>query len=161
MRKSLFLLLTLPLQISVESCHPDQQEKVHGTDIETIIETPYKHPEAKKVGDLMPIIPFGKEVSYNFTYGFDRRTGKVINGGLIVGYDKDGDKIPEYEFVGRSCDFHKDIITYAVLDVPNGTLYVDSSRDGRIDLIVEDIDSLEGKVWPMMQTCEQEKWLSV
>ncbi|MCH8945650.1 MAG: hypothetical protein IIA85_01890 [Nanoarchaeota archaeon] len=158
MKKS---LLILALALQTNTIYSDPQVKVQEEGIETLIETTYKHPRARKVGDLMPR-PQGEIVSYTFTSGLNiiaRETRKV---GLITGYDRDGDFIPEYRFINRHCNphmkvkSHMEVKTYAVLDVPHKLLYIDYSRDNHIDSIVEGVYSLKG-VWYIIPKCEQEK----
>jgi len=133
--KKLLLLLALSLQ----------------ADSEPNVETPYKHPEPREIGDSMPT-PSGENVSYTVTYGLNRKAGKIKKVGTIFGYDINGDNIPEYEFIRRSCDSHN----YAVYDSSHELLYLDSSRDKHIDSIVEDMNSIK-KVWAMIPMCEQKK----
>ena len=150
--KKLLPLLALFLQTDAE---PDSQIKAQAEKTETLVETVYRHPGAKKVGDLMPI-PFGEKVSYTITYRLNKRTREIRKVGLIIGYDRNGDEIPEYEFIRRFCDIGSSVETYAVFDVPHKLLYINSSRNNKIDSIVEGIYSIEG-VWPMIPICEENK----
>lgn len=150
MKKLLSLLALSALSLQADTEPNYSQIKAQGAEVETLVEIIYEHPEAKEVGDHMPQ-PIGEKVSYTFTYVLNAMTGEVKESGLIIGYDKDGDKIPEYEFVGRVCDFYRSVKTYAVYDVPHKKLYIDYSRNRYIDSI-EDIDSLGG-VWTMIPMC--------
>jgi hypothetical protein len=158
MKKLSLLLLALFSQANV-SCYSNQQVKVQGEEtenIEAIVETTYKHPRAKKVGELMPQ-PKGKIVSYTITSAIDMTTWEMKKVGAIFGFDRDGDKeTVEYGFIRRFCGDNRDLETYAVLDVPHKLLYTDSSRNNHIDAVVEGIYSLKD-VWPMTPICKQEK----
>ena len=152
--KKLLPLLALFLQADTTPSY--SQIKAQAEKTETLVEKIYKHPKARKVGDLMPM-PFGEKVSYTITYGLNRRTGEIRKVGLITGYDRDRDedRTAEYEFINRRCDFQKEVKTYAVYDVPNKLLYIDSSLNNNIDLIAEGVYSIKD-VWPMIPMCEQE-----
>ena len=160
MKKTL-LLLALSLQANAQQIYSPPQIKIQGAYVENLVETVYKHPRAKKVGDLMPQ-PRGNGITVLDMYRKNIKTGdeKII--GVIYGYDLNGDKIIEYEFFDRDCDVDSEVKTYAVYDAPNKKLYIDSSRNKHIDSIVE-INSILGATLPMIPArCEEEvfseKW---
>ena len=52
MKKSLIIL---ELALQTNASYSDPQIKTQGADIETLVETVYKHPEPRKVGDIMQL----------------------------------------------------------------------------------------------------------
>lgn len=134
MKKTL-LLLALSLQANAQQDYSPPQIKTQGADIETLVETTYKHPEPRKVGDLMPQ-PEGEIIAYTFMSAINIITGEIRKLGVAIDYDRNEDNIPEYKFIRRFCDAGRDVITYAVYDVPYDLLYIDSSRNNRIDSIL-------------------------
>lgn len=155
MKKSL-LLLALALQANAEPSYTNLGERIRGADIEMLV--PYKHPKAKEVGDLMPY-PLGELVTSLELYVLN--SGKIKGAkrlvGIIYGLDRNGDGVPEYEYIHRICDEYKEEKIYAVYDAPHKLLYIDSSRNKHVDLIAE-LDSILGATLPMIPTkCEQEK----
>ena len=138
MKKLLPLLLTFSALSMQANSHELDIIHLHGASIENFVETVYKHPKARKVGDLIPI-PFGEKVSYTITYRLNKRTREIRKVGLIIGYDRNGDEIPEYEFIRRFCDIGSSVETYAVFDVPHKLLYINSSRNNKIDSIAKGI----------------------
>lgn len=153
--KKLLILSAFFLPACVEQNYSSQHEKVNETNIETLVDTTYKHPEAKKVGDTMPS-NLGEKVSYTFTYALNSMTGEVKESGLTIGYDMDGDKnTVEYEFVRRVCDFGIDEEIYAVYDVPNKLLYVSATRNNHIDLILEGVNSRRRFLTMIPTKCEE------
>ena len=156
MKKS---LLILALALQTNASYSDQQVKVQEESIETLVETTYKHPRARKVGELMPQ-PIGERVSLMDMFRLNKITGARKMMGIVLGFDRNGDYIPEYEFMNRFCDSKSGVKTYAVYDIPNKKLYIDSSRNKHIDSIVEGIDNLENKRFPMIPIkCKKEKLL--
>ena len=160
MKKSL-LLLALSLQVNAEPSYSNIPREVHLANIETNIETPvgiiYRHPRAKMIGEHMPQ-PLGKKVSHTNMLSINTITRESKAYGLIIGYGSDRDKIPEYQSIIRFCDGGSDVETYAVFDINHKLLYIDSSRDGRIDRIIGDMDTLESVLLYIVPIeCEQEK----
>ena len=154
MKKLLQLLTLSALSMQANASCSDPQVKVQREGIETLIETTYKHPVAKKVGELMPQ-PTGEKVFYTITYSLNRITREIKKVGLIIGFDRDGDKyrIAEYEFIKRHCDSHMEVKTYAVYDVPHKLLYIDSFGNEHINLVVEYKDLPLGQIWPLIPRC--------
>ena len=150
--KKLLLLSALFLQ----SDTGQNYSQIRGEEIENLFEQTYKHPESKRVGDLMPM-PFGEIVSYTFTRSLNEKTGEIRKVGLITGYDRDReeDRTAEYEFINRHCGSHMEVKTYAVFDVPHKLLYIDSSLNNNIDLIAEGVYLIKD-VWPMIPMCKKE-----
>lgn len=162
MKKSL-IILALALQTNASYSDPQIKTQAKETEnIETVVETTYKHPKARKVRDLMPQ-PEGEIVSRTIMTAINKITGEIKNLGLSIDYDRnpeDEKNIPEYKFIRRFCDVGRDVITYAVLDIPNNKLYVDSSRNRYIDLILEG-NALEIFIIPGIPVeCEQDRRLS-
>lgn len=149
MKKSL-MLLALSLHLFSEKGYSIPQERVEGADIEILApDIPYEHPKSKDIGDRMPF-EIGRIIYFIDMYLRNKRTGAMRPGGIITGYDLDGDKTAEYEFLRRDCDIEKGNKVYAVLDVPHKLFYIDSTRNNHIDLIVEGIETLGGKTLPMI-----------
>jgi len=156
MGKILPLLLVLSLQANAEPSYSNIHEEAPSANIETPAEIIYKHPKVKSIGEQMPL-DIGKKVTWMGLTSNDPLTLESEPSGIIFGYDRNRDGIPEYQFIRRFCDFHKEVKTYAIFDVPNRTLYVDFDLDGDIDSIVN-LDSLEDAILPMIPVgCEQEK----
>ena len=164
MKKLLPLLLPFFLQANAQES--DYQYIPQGADIENFVDTTYKHPGPRKIGSFMPKV-IGNPV-YSMSL-FKRNKDDVEEEiGTIVGYDKNWDNIPEYDFIRRNCDDEKDLETYgahninrpyAAYDPLNRLLYVDVNRDGKID-VVRNIDSIKGETFnlPMKKgDCIQEK----
>lgn len=159
MKKLLLLGLAMLLNPNVEAIG-NPSERVEGANIEMFVEEiPYVHPRAKEVGDLMPQHTEEEiRVSLMDMFRLNKITGirKVI--GVVLGYDRDGDFIPEYEFMNRFCDSKSGVKTYAVYDTPHKLLYIDAARDNYIDLIVKGIDNIESTRFPMIPIkCKKEK----
>ena len=156
MRKSLLLSLVLFLP-NVNYSHITDKLHLHGAAIEVLSGTiNYNHPKPLKVGDLMPELK-GVKVSWTSLYGMNIKTKEMRYLNELIGYDLNGDKIPEYEFLTRPCDSNEEFKNYAVYDVPHKLLYIDSNLNNHIDQIVLGLDNLQGKTLTMISAkCEDE-----
>lgn len=150
MKKTLLTLLALSFP-SVDYAHVTKDSHVHGANIERF--APYRHSEAKKEGNLMPR-PIGKFITVTDLYIKNSKgvEGVLEDFGKVYGFDRnpeDEKNKAEYEYIVRACDKYKNVKIYAVYDVPNKLLYVDSTRDGWINSITK-LDMILGVELPMI-----------
>lgn len=149
----LLALSALSLQIYSAQNDSDKHEKVHETNIETLVET-YKHPEAKKVGERMPQPEGGKVISSVPIPSLNIKKNELI--GFVILYDLDGDEDAEYGFMKRYCNSRLEVETYVAIDVSNRKIYIDSSGDKNIDYVLE-INSIEKDFEYIIPICKKEK----
>lgn len=160
MKKLSLLLSAFFLSACATQNYSSPQKEVHrtkvpGAYIENLV--PYKHPRAKKEGDLMPQPIIGREVPGMSLW--TNKDGVEAEIGEVFSYDGNNDGIPDYEFIIRFCDAGKGVKPYAAHDAPHKLLYVDLDRNGEIDM-VRNLNSLEEKSFmlPMIKRgCKQEE----
>lgn len=144
--KKILLLLLLALSANAGPKKGTIEWQEWRDSLRTIEQLKYNHSKVKQVGDQMPKVE-GDYISYIFMYGLNKETNLKRKFGVIFGYDADGDKKTDYEFLVRDCDRggrNKIIATY---DAHHNKLYLDYNRDLIIDEVV-DYDTLEDRILP-------------
>lgn len=138
------LLLALPFLMGINRPAP-----MRGIPINSINPN-YVHPEQKKIGDRIPFHR-GQEVYTMPIFKQNVKTREKKQIGIIYGLSRDANTKAEYAHIYRFCDnYDRGGTPYAVLDIPNKALYIDSSRNRRIDEIIEGVGMLEMSLLPMI-----------